>query len=49
MLQELLAEPPGDIPVIIDEVQKIPQLLDDVQWLIVNKDMQFILCGFSTL
>jgi len=36
MLQELLAKPPGDEPVIIDEIQKIPQLLDDVQWLIVN-------------
>lgn len=47
MLQEILAEHPGDMPVIIDEVQKIPQLLDDVQWLIVNKDVQFILCGSS--
>lgn len=47
MMQELLAEPPGEVPVIIDEVQKIPQLLDDVQWLIVNKNIQFILCGSS--
>lgn len=47
MLEELLAQPPGDEPVIIDEVQKIPQLLDDVQWLIVNKNIQFILCGSS--
>lgn len=47
MLQELLAQHPGDQPVIIDEVQKIPQLLDDVQWLIVNKNIQFILCGSS--
>lgn len=48
MLQELLANPPRrDEPVIIDEIQKIPQLLDDVQWLIVNKNMQFILCGSS--
>ena len=47
MLQELLANPPVDSPVIIDEVQKIPQLLDDVQWLIVNKNIQFILCGSS--
>src|SRR4029077_7809304 len=41
MLQEILAEPPTDVPVIIDEVQKIPQLLDDVHWLIVNKNIQF--------
>jgi uncharacterized protein len=45
--QELLAELPGNTPVIIDEVQKIPQLLDDVQWLIVNQNIQFILCGSS--
>jgi predicted AAA+ superfamily ATPase len=48
MLQELIAKPPpANVPVIIDEVQKIPQLLDDIQWLIVNKNMQFILCGSS--
>lgn len=47
MLQELLAQPPGDKPVIVDEVQKIPQLLDDIQWLIVNHNMQFVLCGSS--
>jgi predicted AAA+ superfamily ATPase len=34
-------------PVIIDEIQKIPHLLDEVQWLIVNKGIQFILCGSS--
>lgn len=34
-------------PVIIDEVQKIPQLLDEIQWLIVNKNISFILCGSS--
>jgi uncharacterized protein len=44
--EELLANHPT-IPVIIDEVQKIPQLLDEVQWLIVNKKIQFILCGSS--
>lgn len=48
MLQEIQAAPPPEgVPVIIDEVQKIPQLLDDVQWLIVNKNIQFILCGSS--
>lgn len=34
-------------PVIIDEVQKIPLLLDEVHWLIENTDAQFILCGSS--
>lgn len=35
------------LPVIIDEVQKIPALLDEVHWLIENADMRFILCGSS--
>lgn len=33
--------------VIIDEIQKIPQLLDEVHWLIVNRGIRFILCGSS--
>lgn len=33
--------------VIIDEIQKIPQLLDEVHWLIVNRNIRFILCGSS--
>ena len=33
--------------VIIDEVQKIPALLDEVHWLIVNRGIHFILCGSS--
>jgi len=34
-------------PVILDEVQKIPQILDEVHWLIENKGVRFILCGSS--
>jgi predicted AAA+ superfamily ATPase len=34
-------------PIIIDEVQKIPDLLDEVHWLIENKGLRFILCGSS--
>jgi len=45
--EELLAKPPGRKPVIIDEVQKVPALLDEIQWLIVNHRFQFILCGSS--
>lgn len=44
--QELPAAPPKT-PVIIDEVQKIPALLDEIQWLIVNHKIQFILSGSS--
>ena len=35
-------------PVILDEVQKIPHILDEVHWLIENKGLSFILCGSST-
>ncbi len=34
-------------PVIIDEIQKVPQLLNEVHWLIENKKISFILCGSS--
>lgn len=33
--------------VIIDEIQKVPDLLDEVHWLIENKKVQFILSGSS--
>ncbi|MBR5697355.1 MAG: ATP-binding protein [Prevotella sp.] len=33
--------------VIIDEVQKVPALLDEVHWLIENRGLRFILCGSS--
>ena len=34
-------------PVIIDEIQKIPELLDEVQWSIENLGVRFILSGSS--
>lgn len=34
-------------PIIIDEIQKIPALLDEVHWLIENAGLRFILCGSS--
>jgi predicted AAA+ superfamily ATPase len=33
--------------VVIDEVQKLPGLLDEVHWLIENTDARFVLCGSS--
>lgn len=33
--------------VVIDEVQKIPALLDEVHWLIENRAVSFALCGSS--
>ncbi len=44
--QELSDHPQGEL-VIIDEVQKIPALLDEVHWLITNRNIRFILCGSS--
>lgn len=34
-------------PILIDEVQKIPELLDEIHWLIENRGLRFILCGSS--
>ena len=33
--------------VVIDEVQKVPMLLDEVHWLIENRNTVFVLCGSS--
>lgn len=41
---EMLEE--GEI-IIIDEVQKVPALLDEVHWLITNCGLRFVLCGSS--
>ena len=35
------------VQIVIDEVQKVPQLLDEVHWLHENRGMQFALCGSS--
>ncbi len=34
-------------PIILDEVQKVPYLMDEVHWLIENQGLRFILCGSS--
>ncbi|MEW5906640.1 MAG: AAA family ATPase [Elusimicrobiota bacterium] len=50
--EELLAR--GDVmphgipaPVLVDEIQLVPALLNEIQWLIVNKNIRFVLCGSS--
>jgi predicted AAA+ superfamily ATPase len=47
--ERLLAAEPAKLahPVIVDEVQKVPALLDEVHWLIENRGLRFILCGSS--
>jgi len=47
LLREELQDMPSGELVIIDEIQKLPILLDEVHWLIVNKDLRFILTGSS--
>lgn len=39
----------GEVPpfFVIDEVQKVPQLLDEVHWLHENRGVRFALCGSS--
>lgn len=44
--EELLACEENEL-IIIDEVQKVPQLLDEVHWLITNRNLRFVLCGSS--
>jgi predicted AAA+ superfamily ATPase len=47
LLREELKDVDPNMPVIIDEVQKIPQLLNEVHWLISNRNIRFVLCGSS--
>lgn len=44
--EELTARPPPR-QVVIDEVQKVPTLLDEVHWLHENRKIRFALCGSS--
>lgn len=43
--ERLLANPAKTV--IVDEVQKVPQLLEEVHFLLENSSTQFILCGSS--
>lgn len=47
MRKELLARPRVTDQVIVDEIQLIPPLLGEIQWLITNHNIPFILCGSS--
>jgi len=46
-LRESVLANPDKSPVIIDEIQRLPNLLNEVQWLIVNHNVRFILSGSS--
>ena len=47
LLREELAVKPTVRQIVIDEVQKVPQLLDEVHWLHENHRIRFALCGSS--
>lgn len=40
-------EPAPHRQIVIDEIQKVPALLDEVHWLIENRGLHFALCGSS--
>jgi len=47
-LEEMLsAMPYPEYPVIIDEIQKLPSLLDEIHYLIETKGIHFVLTGSS--
>ena len=46
LIDELSLDDEGEL-VIIDEIQELPMLLNAVQWLMVNRDLRFVLCGSS--
>ncbi len=46
-LRQELERSPSNMHVVIDEVQKVPALLDEVHWLHENRGVRFALCGSS--
>src|SRR5882672_533853 len=47
LLRQELIERPTKGQVVIDEIQKVPALLDEVHWLHENLGIRFALCGSS--
>jgi len=47
LLREELSVLPENELIIIDEIQKVPALLDEVHWLMSNRNLRFILSGSS--
>ena len=45
--REVILAIPSGATVIVDEIQKIPSLLDEIHWLIVHHQTRFILSGSS--
>lgn len=47
LLRQTLDSVQSSSPVIIDEIQRLPELLNEVHWLIENRGIRFILSGSS--
>ncbi len=47
LLRETIEADKSNKLIIIDEIQRIPRLLNEIQWLIVNRGRRFILSGSS--
>jgi len=47
LLREILSTVDPSSMTIVDEIQRIPALLNEIQWLIVNHNRKFILSGSS--
>lgn len=47
LLREVIEGSNLSSPVIVDEIQRIPELLNEVHWLIENRGIRFILSGSS--
>ena len=47
LLREAYQNLPESSLIIIDEIQQVPELLNEVHWLINRKHLRFILCGSS--
>ncbi|MBR6930562.1 MAG: ATP-binding protein [Bacteroidales bacterium] len=47
LLRDLLMDVPNESLVVIDEIQQVPELLNEIHLLISRKQLRFILCGSS--
>lgn len=47
LLRDELRDAPAGTLTLIDEIQKVPALLDEVHWLIENRGLMFGMCGSS--
>jgi len=47
-IREMVDANPAIRTVVIDEIQRIPNLLNEIHWLIVNKGIRFIMSGSGT-